>query len=319
MRAALRWIRSDLRAHPCQVLVEMLVVGGVLTALLLSVTVLEGATNPWRGLFAQSKGAQIWLHLAQGTSVSDLRLISGVTNLGGPYTTASATIVQGTVQADIELRAMTPVLPQVGRLLVREGSWLRHSAPDGVVLEASFAQAIHVTTGSRLVINGVDGATVKARVIGIAATSDQGFYPDQTPGLVWVQLPLLRLVEPIWRHRGEVVGIQVLNQADTSFVAELASDDVGAAMRNESTWSEVEQSMGRGDPLLGLMLALFGLVTLGGAVLVIGSATGGRVLVQLEDFATLKTLGFTPRQITWEEGDKVGIEVREASKKGDEG
>jgi putative ABC transport system permease protein len=298
MRAALRWIRSDLRAHPCQVLVEMLVVAGVLTALLLSVTVLEGATSPWRGLFAQSNGAQIWLHLAQGTSVSDLRQIDGVRNLAGPYTTASATIGQGPVQADIELRAMTPVMPHVGRLLVRDGSWLRNSAPDGVVLEASFAQAIHVTVGSRLVINGVDGATAKARVIGIAATSDQGFYPDQTPGLVWVQLPLLRQVEQIWRHREEVVGIQVLDQADTSFVAEQASNNVGSAMRNESTWPEVEQSMGRGDPLLGLLLALFGLVTLGGAVLVIGSATGGRVLVQLEDLATVKTLGFTPGQIT---------------------
>src|ERR1700683_1859838 len=104
MRAVLRWIRSDLRAHPCQVLVELLVVGGVLTALLLSVTVLEGATNPWRGLFAQSRGAQIWMHLAHGTpktvatQITDLRQIAGVTAAVGPYTTAAATIVQGPVQ-----------------------------------------------------------------------------------------------------------------------------------------------------------------------------------------------------------------------------
>jgi hypothetical protein len=54
MRAVLRWIRSDLLAHPGQVIVEVLVVGGVLTALLLSATVLLGATNPWPGLFAQT-------------------------------------------------------------------------------------------------------------------------------------------------------------------------------------------------------------------------------------------------------------------------
>ena len=82
MRAMLRWIRSDLRAHPGQVIVEVLVVGGVLTALLLSATVLEGATNPWRGIFAQSKGAEIWMHLAPGTKVLGLRQIEGVTIAG---------------------------------------------------------------------------------------------------------------------------------------------------------------------------------------------------------------------------------------------
>jgi putative ABC transport system permease protein len=303
MRAVLRWIRSDLRAHPCQVLVELLVVGGVLTALLLSVTVLEGATNPWRGLFAQSRGAQIWMHLAHGTpktvatQITDLRQIAGVTAAVGPYTTAAATIVQGPVQSAVELRAMTPRMPRIGRLLVREGSWLRPSAPGGVVLEASFAQAIHVTVGSRLVINGIDGPTARVFVIGIAATSDQGFYPDQTPGLAWVQLPLLRQVEPISRHTEEVVGLQISDPADTSPIVQQAAADLSGALRNVSTWTQVEQSMARGDPLLGLLLALFGLVTLGGAVLVIASATGGRVVVQLEDLATLKTLGFTPGQI----------------------
>jgi putative ABC transport system permease protein len=298
MRAALRWISSDLRARPGQVLVELLVVGGVLTALLLSLTVLEGATNPWRGLFAQSRGAQIWMHLAQGTKTADLRQIAGVTAIAGPYSTAAATIVQGPVQSAVELRAMTPAMPQTGRLLVREGSWLRPSAPAGIVLEASFAQAIHVTVGSRLVIDGIDGPTAQARVIGIAATSDQGFYPDQTPGLAWVQLPLLRRVEPISRHTEEVVGLRISDPADTSFVAQQAVAELSGAVRSVSTWTQVEQSMARGDPLLGLLLALFGLVALGGAVLVIANATGGRVLVQLEDLATLKTLGFTPGQIT---------------------
>jgi putative ABC transport system permease protein len=279
------------------VIVELLVVAGVLTALLLSATVLEGATNPWRGLFAQSKGAQIWMHLAPGTKVGFLRTIGGVTAVAGPYTTTAAAIVQGPVQSAVELRAMTPVMPPVGRLLVRQGSWLRYSAPDGVVLEASFAQAIHATVGSRLVVNGIDGPTARIRVIGIAATSDQGFYPDQTPGLAWVELPLLRRVEPVARHTEELAGIRIANPADTSFVAQQAVAELSGDVRSVSTWMQVEQSMARGDPLLGLLLALFGLVTLGGAVLVIANATGGRVLVQLEDLATLKTLGFTPGQI----------------------
>lgn len=155
----------------------------MVTALLLSATVLEGATNPWRGLFAQTDGAQVWLRLAPRTDVRQLAGISGVTAVTPPYAATAATLVQGPLQSPVELRAMTPVMPQLGRLLVRQGSWLDPAVPDGVVLEASFAQAVHAAVGDSLVIDGIDGPSVRVQVIGIADTSDQGFYPDQTPAL----------------------------------------------------------------------------------------------------------------------------------------
>jgi len=298
MRAGVRWIRADLRARPGQALVVTLVIAGVVTALLLSATVLEGATNPWRGLFAQTRGAQIWMHLARGTDVRQLASIGGVTDVVGPYTTTAATLLQGPTQSPIELRAMTPAMPDVGRLLIRQGSWLNRAAPNGVVLEASFAQAVNATVGASLVIGGIDGPSARVRVVGIADTSDQGFYPDQTPGLVWVLPTLLRQVEPITRHTDELVGLRISDPADTSFVAQQAVAQLGGGdVREMSTWTQVEQSMARGDLLLGLLLALFGLVALGAAVLAIACVTGGRVLVQLQDLATLKTLGFTPAQI----------------------
>ena len=56
--------------------------------------------------------------------------------------------------------------------------------------------------------------------------------------------------------------------------------------------------MARRDPLLGLLLALFGLVALGAAVLAIVNVTSGRVLVQHAELGMLQTLGFTPAQLT---------------------
>jgi putative ABC transport system permease protein len=298
VRACGRWIRADLRARAGQALVVMLVVAGVVTALVLSATVLEGATNPWRGLFAQTKGAEIWMRLAPRTPLAPLRQIGGVSAVVGPYTTAAATLVQGPVQSPVELRAMTPAMPTVGRLLVRDGSWLGAARPFGVVLEASFAAAVHATVGSRLVLDGLDGSSVRVRVIGIADTSDQGFYPDQTPGLVWVLPGLLRQVEPIGGHTEEVVGVRLDNPADTGFIVQQAVAQLGSGdVRSVTTWNQVEQSMARGDPLAGLLLALFGLVALGAAVIAIANATGGRILVQLQELATLKTLGFSPAQV----------------------
>ena len=55
--------------------------------------------------------------------------------------------------------------------------------------------------------------------------------------------------------------------------------------------------MARRDPLLGLLLALFGLMALGAAVLAIVNVTTGRVLLQNVDLGMLKTLGFTPLQV----------------------
>jgi putative ABC transport system permease protein len=298
VRAATRWIRADLRARWGQALVVTAVVAGVVTALLLSATVLEGATNPWRGLFAQTGGAQIWLRLAPRTDVRQLALIGGVTAVTPPSPAPAATLLQGPLQSPVELRAMTPAMPQVGRLLVRQGSWLSRKAPGGVVLEASFAQAVHAAVGTSLVIDGIDGPSVRVHVTGIADTSDQGFYPDQTPGLVWALPSLLQQVEPVMRHTDEVVGLRIADPADTGFTVQQAVTQLGSSsVLSVSTWTEVEQSMSRGDPLLGLLLALFGLVALGAAVLAIASATGGKVLVQLQDLATLKTLGFTPAQV----------------------
>ena len=76
-------------------------------------------------------------------------------------------------------------------------------------------------------------------------------------------------------------------------VAQLGS----GAVQDVSTWQQVEQSMARRDPLLGLVLALFGLVALGAALLAIINATSGRVLVQRGDLGMLQTLGFTPGQV----------------------
>ncbi len=298
VRAGLRWIRADLRARRGEVLVVVAVVAGVVTSLLLSATVLAGATNPWRGLFAQTRGAQIWLRLTPGTDAHRLALLGGVTAVAGPYATTAATLVQGPVQSPVGLRAMTPAMPAVGRLLVRQGSWLTRRAPDGVVLEASFAESVHATVGDSLMIDGIDGNSARVRVIGIADTSDQGFYPDQTPGLIWALRGVLDRVEPVAGHTDELVGLRLADPAMTGLVVQQAVTQLGSGnVLGVSTWTEVEQSMARGDPLLGLLLALFGLVALGAAVMAIANATGGRVLIQLQDLATLKTLGFTPAQV----------------------
>ncbi len=297
MRAVGRWIQADLRARRYQAIAMAAVVAGVVAALLLSATLLDGATNPWRALFARTNGADIWFRLTPGAPVHPLAKLPGVTGTAGPYRAVSATLAQGSVQAPVQLWAMPTAPPDIGRPLVRQGHWLTASRPSGVVLEASFAQALDLGPGSVFHIDGLDGSSVPAIVVGVADTSSQGFYPDQTPGLMWVLPGLFTRVEPFSKHTDEAVGVRLASPASAIPVAQEASSRLEGAVTGALTWQQVEQSMNGSDPLLGLLLALFGLVALGGALLAISNAAGGRVLTAGSDLAMLKTLGFTWRQL----------------------
>ena len=304
MRGTLRWARADLRARRGQALITVAVVAGVVAALFLATMLLQGTVNPWQQLFARTRGADALIYFANGTDTSELRYVAGIQRVGQPYQAASATLQQGAVRSPVELRAMTPVLPAMSAPLVVAGTWLRSSAPDGVVLEASFAQAVHVGVGGQITVYGIDGTTVPMRVIGIADTADQGFYPQWTPGLIWVQHRLLTKVEPSASETHEIVDLRLYDNSAvaTGQVVQTIwnlynGSAENSAVERYSTWQQVKDSMASNDRLLGLLLALFGIIALVAAPCAIANVTAGRVLVQRQDIAMLKALGFTPGQV----------------------
>ena len=304
MRGTLRWARADLRARRGQALVTVAVVAAMVTALFLATMLLQGAVNPWQQLFARTHGADALIYFQNGTDTSELRYVAGIQQIGQPYPAASATLEQGAVRSPVELRAMTPVPPAMSAPLVVAGTWLRSSAPDGAVLEASFAQSVHVGVGGQISVYGIDGTKVQMRVIGIADTADQGFYPQWTPGQIWVQHRLLTQVEPQASETQEVVGLRLFDNSavPTGQVVQTIWNlynglGENSAVERYSTWQQVKDSMASNDRLLGLLLALFGIIALVAAPCAIANVTAGRVLVQRQDLAMLKALGFTPGQV----------------------
>src|SRR5580693_3734224 len=295
MRGTLRWARADLRARRGQALTTIAVVAGVVAALFLATMLLQGAVNPWQQLFARTHGADVLIYFQDGTNTAGLRQVAGIHELSTPYQAASATLEQGAVKSPVELRAMTPAPPTMSVPVIVAGSWLRSSAPDGAVLEASFAQAVHVGVGDRIMVYGIDGTKASMRVIGLADTADQGFYPQWTPGLIWVQHKLLTRVEPNPSETHVIVGLRLDDNSAVATGQVVQTiwnlyNGVGenSAVERYSTWQQVRDSMASNDRLLGLLLALFG---------VIANVTAGRVLVQRQDIAMLKALGFTPGQV----------------------
>ena len=309
MRGTIRWARADLRARRGQALLTVGVVAGVVAALVLATMLLEGAVNPWKALFARTHGADMVVYLAHGTDTTPLGHLPGVRQVAVPHYTAPATLEPATlarqaVKSPVQLVAMTPKLPPISTPIVVAGSWLRGGDSDGVVVEASFAAAVHVGLGDQIRVQSVDANAVLMKIIGIADTADQGFYPEWTPGLIWVQQAALNRVEPIQAEQEELVGLRL---AGTSALAEeqagqeiydaYPSSTGGLAVQRFSTSAQVENSMASNDRLVGLLLAVFGVIALVAAPCAIANVTAGSLLMHRQDIAMLKTLGFTPGQV----------------------
>ncbi|GLX00110.1 ABC transporter permease [Microtetraspora sp. NBRC 16547] len=298
MRAELRWIRADLRARRGQALLTILTVAGIVTALVTAATLLEDGTNPWRGLFTRGHGAHIWIHTKDTPDVVSLRGLDGVTDLAGPYRSAPATLAGRGRKVPIALQETPAAFQAVARPLLREGRWLDVRDPDAVVVERSFARALGLRPGSPFPVTGLNGASHALVVAGLAESGDQGFYPDWAPGLVWTLAQTLNVVEPAAGRTETVVGLRLADPDDTDLVVQRAVTALDNQVQRVSTWREVRASMELDNRLLGLLLALFGVAGLVAAALALANATGGRVLSQLRDIATLKSLGFTRSQVT---------------------
>jgi putative ABC transport system permease protein len=297
-RAAGRWILADLRARRAQVVLTVLAVAGIVTSLIIAATLLEEGTNPWRGLFTRGNGGHIWIHTKDAPNVAALRALDGVVDVAGPYRSAPATLVHHGRKVPVALQE-TPVEPtRVGRPLLREGRGLTVSDPDGVVVERSFARTLGLRPGSPFVVTGLNGATHAFTVAGLAESGDQGFYPEWTPGLVWTQAQTLTRVEPAPGRTESVTGLRLADPDETDLAVQQAVVILHNQVQRIATWREVRASMELDNRLLGQLLALFGIAGLVAAALALANATGGRVLTQLRDIATLKSLGFTPGQVT---------------------
>ncbi len=296
--AAGRWIRADLKARRGQALLTVLAVAGIVAALITAATLLEDGTNPWRGLFTRGNGAHIWIHTATAPDPAVLRSVDGVTAVAGPYRSAPATLLHGAAKTPVALQEISATPPAVGRPLVVDGRWLDSRDPDGVVVERSFARAMGLGPGSPFVVTGLDGTTHRLVVVGLAESGDQGFYPEWTPGLVWVLAETLTTVEPKSARSEAVTGLRLADPDLTDLTVQRVVTTLGGQVQRVSTWHEVRASMALDNKLLGVLLALFGAAGLVAAALAIANAAGGRVLTQLREIATLKSLGFTRAQVT---------------------
>ncbi|MET9436359.1 FtsX-like permease family protein [Streptomyces sp. NPDC006551] len=290
MRAMLRWAHADLRTHRGEALFMVAATAGIVASLLLATALFGYATNPWQRVFAQSRGAHVWIHIGPAADTGPLATLDGVEQLSGPYRTAAATVASGGARAGVELRATGAEPPDIGRPQVTSGRWLDDAVPEGVVLESGLARALWAEPGDRLALP--TGRTLT--VLGVADSAEPRYRPGERPGTVWA---LPRAV-PDDRGGGQVVGLRLADPDDTDYTVQRAVTALGAgAVTDVSTWQQARAEAQGDTRLLGQVLGLFGLGALIAAALAVFGAISTRVRGHLRDISVLKAIGFTPGQV----------------------
>jgi ABC-type lipoprotein release transport system permease subunit len=172
-----RLAARDVRRHLAQA--TLLVVAIAVAAATLTMGLaMNGVTSqrPYATTRAATKGPDVVTYLTSASQAKKLVDASGVANHSGPYPVASGVIRFDGRTADVfaEGRPTAPVAVAVDQPLPTAGTWVR---PGGVVIERTFADALGVSVGDHVSLDGKSFA-----VAGIAVTAAQSPYPNLCNG-----------------------------------------------------------------------------------------------------------------------------------------
>jgi len=165
-----RLAARDVRRHVAQAALLVVAIAAA-TATLTMALALNGVTSqPYAATRALTKGPDVVANLSSASQADSLIRASGVTSSSGPYPVASATIRFDGRTAEVFAEGRDTAPAAVDQPDLTAGSWVR---PGGIVLERTFADALGVSVGERVTLNG------KSFVIaGIAVTAAEAPYPN---------------------------------------------------------------------------------------------------------------------------------------------
>jgi predicted lysophospholipase L1 biosynthesis ABC-type transport system permease subunit len=174
-RLALR----DLRYRPGQAVLLLLAITAATATLTLGLALNGVTSRPYLRTQAATNGADVTASVfpsgTHGTRPADLAALTplasaaGVTAASGPFPVAFATLRADGHAVPVQAEGRDPAPAAVDQPLVTAGTWVRAGE---VVLERTFAQAVGVTVGGSVTLDGRP-----FRVAGLAVTAAVPEYP----------------------------------------------------------------------------------------------------------------------------------------------
>jgi putative ABC transport system permease protein len=296
----------DLRHRPAQAVLLLLAITAATATLTLGLALNGVTSSPYLRTKAATNGPDITAFVSSAAQAAPLSRAGGVSAHSGPYPLASAVLRFRGLTVPVQAEGRDKAAAAVDQPDVTEGSWVR---PGSAVLERTFAEALGVTVGDRVTLNGRS-----FRVSGIAVTVAIPEYPgvcyymtcragsqseESGMGLAWVTQAAARGLATSASPVSYVLNLKLRDPAGAAaFTAthgpvSLSGPDSssGPALL---TWAQVQYadndlvSVARQVLTPGAWLAM---------VLAVASVTvlaGGRMAEQTRRVGQLKAAGATP-------------------------
>jgi putative ABC transport system permease protein len=300
-----RLAARDTRRHLAQAILLLLAVSAATTVLALGLALGGVTSHPYQQTRAATKGPDVVATLSDPAQATSLVHASGVTRSSGPYPVLDTVVQAHGLTAGAEVEGRTAAPAAVDQPEVLSGSWVR---PGGVVVERGFADALGVTAGDRLTINGQ-----RFTVDGIAVTAATAPYPNicysgcfigdlwhshgigaKQIGLIWMTEPavtsLATAANPVASY---LLNLSLANPAQAAaFASQNSSPGMNGTMLNP--WQQIESAYALPvtdeQSVLIPGAVLLGLLALASVAVLVG----GRLAENKRRVGLLKAAGATP-------------------------
>jgi ABC-type lipoprotein release transport system permease subunit len=314
-----RLAARDLRHRPVQAVLLLLAITAATATLTLGLALNGVTSNPYLRTKAVTNGPDVTAtvfpsgpdsrQLVNPAPLATLASLPGVTAHSGPYPIAAATLrARGfAVPVQAEGRDETPAT--VDQPLVTQGTWVR---PGGVVLERRFAQALGVTVGGRVSLNGGP-----FRVVGLAVTAAVPEYPGvcffltcnaygqaqgSSMGMAWLTNAAARGLASSATSPGFVFNLKLSDPADAVAFANAhpLTMSFGPGPGPGSAWTTWQKIQNADNNLVSVaqqVLTPGAWLAIALAVASVAVLAGGRMAEQTRRVGQLKAAGGTPALI----------------------
>lgn len=161
----------DLRRRPVEAVLLLLAITAATTTLTLGLVLQDAARDPYQSTREATAGPDVVSSVSPSpegepadlTALEALTGVAGVVDHSGPYPAIGAVMEVGGETADVQAIGRDPASASIDQPEVTEGSWVRDG---GVVVEATFADALGIGEGDPVTLNGRSFP-----VVGVAVTA----------------------------------------------------------------------------------------------------------------------------------------------------
>ncbi len=304
LRGLFRKAWADTVGRPLQAVLVFIVVTIATGVLTMAVTTQVSVDSAYLTRLEEGNGAHVWFSYPLGEgSPSDLAKIGeldGVVATSGliPYLTESFPLILDDRAVNLKFIGMPSVPPAVGSPIIKSGRWLSSDGDREIVLDYSLARDQDIKIGDKLEVL-IENRSETFEVVGLSVATDRLSYPYFPNATAYVLPAVLEIIEEDhdeWRWH---YGVQVQDPENAGAFARMAWETYPDNQKPSFfTWKYYRDEVDNVVRPYYVFIGAFGIFAVCVAAFVIVNVVAGNVLAQFRDIALLKSVGFTPRQLT---------------------